>query len=1229
MKKLTLLILCIALGLTIAAIAGAEGPVPDELRGEWIVQEMTDEDGNDAMRDIRSFEGSVRMSFTADQRITLVNALGIENEKTEAVTASPDGYLTTESGLMIAWSMNTERSAVAITDSTGVRILAFRPWTEWGFTEIPVYPEIPVYRNAALEGDWTLIDLMLGKEEQYAIAEILFDGRPYAAQAGIHGSSFRYDNRLTGEQIESDSCEITPTEILVKDENGRTTARFQYELDGDSLRLTKDEDTVIYARENSESARIAYEKLNEIALTGYYEYGFANGELRIDQYHGKAEAVAIPDELDGYPVRYISTDALSGCPQITELKLPGSLANIGGQQLPNLRRITVGEGNESLKTADGILFTADGKRLILYPAADERRNYRIPEGVREIAAYAFKNAGHLTEIVFPDYIESIGESAFADCTGLTEITLPAELQRLGTNAFARCTSLWKAVIMYTDVNTLSDKAFDGCNALTEIHTAANTPAESIYRNAGRNVITDMPAYVWKKDDDGTLRVTGSGILPVFNFSSEPWAGRREAGKPVVLYGRTDETGDWELILSDNRGVLSGKQDLRDYANREDMPWSAYRERISAVRMCGTNGNTAWAVDTDGLLTLSGEGRMALFTEDDGPDNVRYVHPWDKWTVTKAVIGDGLTSVSSGILQGSSVREVTITSGVTTIGREAFYYCRNLQRVELPEGLTTIERYAFAVCESLEQINIPGSVTEIEEYAFYMCSNLKAITLPEGLRELGNSAFSGCYSLKEVLIPDSVTTIGYGVFQSCPLLENVRLPRGMNEIPAGMFSGCHSLREIIIPETATLIGDSAFSGCASLQTIYIPAGVAWIGDNVFSQCTSLSGIRCEAGSYAENWIRMNGMTPLNANGEPIVIETETAASPAEPTGTETETAGPAAEPIVEIRIGGKLPKDHYLNQVNEDVQVGFSILLRADGYALLSESMPEGGWDFRGNWKPVNGGIAVSFESGNGIGDRISIDSAGNATVSFYGNTIPVSMPKNAMDFFAQTGFLQTGNEDQTQQATTGSSDPGTTEPTITVTPVTPVDTGTTQQPVAQTPAELTRPVPGSDTQVYSVVRTANASASITSGKDPTSYLPDKMIDGIDETSWQFSTKDPNSQLNSACAYFEFNGPTIIDEFWIKNGFWKITNNKDQYTQNCRVKELEISFRYEGSNEYTDARRITLKDDQSAKKRKDWAKISIGRHENVTGIRLRIISVYKGAKYKNDVCISEVLFVQNK
>ena len=143
------------------------------------------------------------------------------------------------------------------------------------------------------------------------------------------------------------------------------------------------------------------------------------------------------------------------------------------------------------------------------------------------------------------------------------------------------------------------------------------------------------------------------------------------------------------------------------------------------------------------------------------------------------------------------------------------------------------------------------------------------------------------------------------------------------------------------------------------------------------------------------------------------------------------------------------------------------------------------------------------------------------------------------------------------------------------------------------------------------------------GKDLNAYVPARMMDGRDDTCWQFSTKD--SELKETFVYISFDKGAQVDQLWIKNGFWKNTDGLDQYERNSRVKKVEVTFRYHGKSGYTDALSFTLKDETDAKA-KDWQKLNLGLHENVIGIRMRVNSIYKGSKYKTDVCISEMMVV---
>ncbi len=166
------------------------------------------------------------------------------------------------------------------------------------------------------------------------------------------------------------------------------------------------------------------------------------------------------------------------------------------------------------------------------------------------------------------------------------------------------------------------------------------------------------------------------------------------------------------------------------------------------------------------------------------------------------------------------------------------------------------------------------------------------------------------------------------------------------------------------------------------------------------------------------------------------------------------------------------------------------------------------------------------------------------------------------------------------------------------------------------------PIPGKPGRMQVPVSRVDATSYIV-GKDPSAYAPERMIDGEETTSFQFSTK--TTKLGREYLYFEFSSPAALDELWMKNGFWKNTDGKDQYTRNSRVKKMTIFVRYAGSNDYQLLRNVTLKDDSA---RKDWKVIDMPGLQNVTAVRIRIDSIYAGSKYKTDVCISEIMFVWN-
>lgn len=262
-------------------------------------------------------------------------------------------------------------------------------------------------------------------------------------------------------------------------------------------------------------------------------------------------------------------------------------------------------------------------------------------------------------------------------------------------------------------------------------------------------------------------------------------------------------------------VLAVTEDMTDKSSDISVSGTA---DIIASGECGAYGdNLMYKLNSDGVLTISGQGEMA--------DWFTNTVPWKDYK----------------------------NSGKIT-------------RVIIHEGVTSVSTKAFVSCESLEYAFIPSSMKDID--GFTACSSLKSINLPEGLETIGIQAFCDCDSLKTVTIPSSVNSIGFGAFEWCDSLTEIKvksnnayftdingvlynkdktkilqypkaktqtsyiIPSSVTTVGRDAFEECENLKSIILPEKLTSIEESAFSS-SGIKTIEMPAGVTTISRSAFN------------------------------------------------------------------------------------------------------------------------------------------------------------------------------------------------------------------------------------------------------------------------------------------------------------------------------------------------------------------------------------------------------------
>lgn len=196
-----------------------------------------------------------------------------------------------------------------------------------------------------------------------------------------------------------------------------------------------------------------------------------------------------------------------------------------------------------------------------------------------------------------------------------------------------------------------------------------------------------------------------------------------------------------------------------------------------------------------------------------------------------------TTENENKVYANTVRHIRIGNNVE-IGSGSFYYCSSLTDITIPNGVTSIEGSTFYCCYSLANVTIPDTVTYIGGSAFSYCYSLANITIPDSVTYIGSSAFSYCYSLANTTISDHVTSIGNQAFQSCYSLLNVTIPTSVTSIGIQAFYGCYSFTSLTVPDSVTNIGNQAFSYCYGVAEYHIlPTTPPKAGTTIFASIVS--------------------------------------------------------------------------------------------------------------------------------------------------------------------------------------------------------------------------------------------------------------------------------------------------------------------------------------------------------------------------------------------------------
>ena len=266
-----------------------------------------------------------------------------------------------------------------------------------------------------------------------------------------------------------------------------------------------------------------------------------------------------------------------------------------------------------------------------------------------------------------------------------------------------------------------------------------------------------------------------------------------------------------------------------------------------------NNGITWTLDSDGVLSFSGNGeirnsldfslRQKVNTVFYGP-GITYIEPgrfsysYSLTAFTVDPANPNYTAVD-GILYNKNMTELvecptaktgdlTVPATVTAISSDAFV-SNHLLSIILPDNLETIGSQAFWGSEYLTEIALPARFTGYSTSLFNVCNSLTKFTVAEANTEY--AAVNGLLYSKDL---HTLIRVPGGVSGALTTAE------GVTEIYGCAFEHCKKLTSVTLSEGVTTIGGSAFSYSA-VETVSLPASLTTISQSAFNNADALENV----------------------------------------------------------------------------------------------------------------------------------------------------------------------------------------------------------------------------------------------------------------------------------------------------------------------------------------------------------------------------------------------------
>ena len=464
---------------------------------------------------------------------------------------------------------------------------------------------------------------------------------------------------------------------------------------------------------------------------------------------------------------------------------------------------------------DGLTWTLDNNGKLTISGSGEMADYYYDDNDIPTAPWA-KYRSMIRSIEIRSGVTYIGAWAFED-TNITSLTIPSSVKTIGRGSFSNNRYLAN-LTLNSGLEIIGVYAFGDCRI------------GSVVIPDGVTLIGDRAFAYCVRDDyvNGKWVDVGLTSITIPASVTHIWEKAFVDCDLLETVNFEGSEAQWKAIGGEDAGV----------PNTATITFN--NNNFVSGGSCGTG--LTWTLNRSGVLIITGSGAI--------PNYIYAETPWWNLHISQVVVCQGVSSIGKmAFAYMKDITSVTIADSVTSISQEAFRECTSLTSIILPASVTSIVANAFLGCNELEYIYYSGTaarwkatvgtIVALPLHTEVVCSDDYILQPLEGSCGQGVS-----YRISE---DGTLTISGKGAMtdytylydsSDCPwqpvryAIRKVVIENGVTHIGSDAFAYNINLTSIAIPGSVTSIGAGAFRDCEGLESAFIPGTVKEIGKNAF-------------------------------------------------------------------------------------------------------------------------------------------------------------------------------------------------------------------------------------------------------------------------------------------------------------------------------------------------------------------------------------------------------------